>query len=440
LLDSLLQEKKMSHISEFMEEVPVSPGLRRGNITSAWDCCTTASKTAKVYRSQMKSVNRLVSYTADIIAANEEIEYPESKAFIANTTWSVHRVSPLWNVKFKNRKDKKSLDDSEFSIAERLEYDEAALKRYSAIIRGFLVKDVSDFSDNPISVVMSPLQGLRGSRNDKDALKIEAFAVFGEDSRTIFSGVLCGVDTSELEVTSSNATSLPVFLTNGNQDTTDRVIYGLAKCFDCVIAPLLLSDADMKFASALWTGLEIDNSNESTVDCTIQQSRSTKRRKVLAEKNSLSKTRNSTTNNSKDLNVSKSKKNVGREEVTLVYSVPRDLEAIRQKISSFTLSLSAAEVKELRRCVHKPGETEFTDEEMETFHAALNTIVKQALGLRVDRLDLEEVRLPLITVSARGRVRISHENNVKVVLRHLTPLCQGDMLTANPSLGVYSSV
>ena len=38
-------------------------------------------------------------------------------------------------------------------------------------------------------------------------------------------------------------------------------------------------------------------------------------------------------------------------------------------------------VKELRRCVHKPGETEFTDEEMETFHAALNTIVKYAIKL-----------------------------------------------------------
>ena len=30
----------------------------------------------------MKSVNRIVSYSADIIAANEEFEHPESKELI----------------------------------------------------------------------------------------------------------------------------------------------------------------------------------------------------------------------------------------------------------------------------------------------------------------------------------------------------------------------
>ena len=33
-------------------------------------------------------------------------------------------------------------------------------------------------------------------------------------------------------------------------------------------------------------------------------------------------------------------------------------------------------VKELRRLVHKAGEAEFTDDEKETFHAALSTIIR----------------------------------------------------------------
>ena len=58
------------------------------NVRKIWFSCRllviiTMHSVDIVFRSQMKSVNRLVSYTADIIAANEEIEYPESKAFIA---------------------------------------------------------------------------------------------------------------------------------------------------------------------------------------------------------------------------------------------------------------------------------------------------------------------------------------------------------------------
>ena len=33
-------------------------------------------------------------------------------------------------------------------------------------------------------------------------------------------------------------------------------------------------------------------------------------------------------------------------------------------------------MKELRRLVHKAGEAEFTDDEKETFHAALSTIIR----------------------------------------------------------------
>ena len=38
---------------------------------------------------------------------------------------------------------------------------QAGLKRYSDVIRGFLLKNVSDFADNPVNVSITTLRGLR---------------------------------------------------------------------------------------------------------------------------------------------------------------------------------------------------------------------------------------------------------------------------------------
>ena len=40
----------MSHLSEFRGQMAQTPGPRKGDINSAWDCYTTASKTAKAYK------------------------------------------------------------------------------------------------------------------------------------------------------------------------------------------------------------------------------------------------------------------------------------------------------------------------------------------------------------------------------------------------------
>ena len=50
------------------------------------------------------------------------------------------------------------------------------------------MKDCSDVQDNPCSVQIKPLKGLRGSRNDKDALKIEVHSVLGDMKRNVFLG------------------------------------------------------------------------------------------------------------------------------------------------------------------------------------------------------------------------------------------------------------
>jgi len=420
----------MSHISEFFDQVNETP-IARPAVEK--NCFTTASKTGKIYRSQRKTCNRMVSYTADIIAANEEFEHPETATFITKTAWSVYKVSPLWNLQFKESNQA----DHEFVLAHRLEYDESALKRYAAVIRGFLMKDCSDVADYMCEVVMSPLRGLRGSRNDKEALKIEVNSVLGTGRRLLFIGVLCGVETVELQVSSTAGTALPVLLTSGNLDLTDRVIHGLTKCFDCVVSPLLFSDYEMKWIAALWTGLdteEITNSIEE-VECTIEmEPRKKKQRAAKANSSILTSTRIEPKAKTKEKDKPPKAKVAISDDIVFQYSVPAEFKC--DKISSFILTLSANEVKELWRCIHKVEETEFTETEMVTFHTSLNKHIQASLGLRVNKLQLHEIKLPVVTVSSAGRVRIHSSHHVKVILRHLTAMCQGDILCANPTLGV----
>ncbi len=40
----------MSHLSEFRAQTAMTPGPRKEGINTAWDCYTTASKTARAYR------------------------------------------------------------------------------------------------------------------------------------------------------------------------------------------------------------------------------------------------------------------------------------------------------------------------------------------------------------------------------------------------------
>lgn len=44
-------------------------------------------------------------------------------------------------------------------------------------------------------------------------------------------------------------------------------------------------------------------------------------------------------------------------------------------------------------------------------------VYSESLGLCVDKLTLEAVKLPFVSVSANGRIKIQHPNLVKSILR-----------------------
>jgi len=409
----------MSHISEFMEH-EVTPMVRKQNITSAWDCYTTANKTGRLYKSVKKSYSRRVSYAADLIAGNEEEQNPEVLSSLCRTQWRVFRVSPLWNVAYRDQQNNEQDD-----FVEHLEYNEAAFKRYARVICGYVIANQVNIQDMPNKVEMTSVKGLRGSRNDRDAIKVTVHSVFGEESRLVFTGVLCAVEAAELKITSDKATVLPVFLAQGLADVTDRVIFGLEKCFDCVFGPMVLPGAELSWMSAMWAGLEVKSRpDHSTPDTPSPGPRPRGRpRKNKTENVAVKKSRKKETIDEHDV-------------VKFSYVIPESMSEVREKIKHLTLALPAPQLKVLWSALHEESESEFTAMEMEAFHRSLGLHLKTLFSIDFTKLDLAQISLPFFQANQTGRIRIEAEEHVKVVLRYLTELCQGEMLSSDPTLSV----
>lgn len=77
---------------------------------------------------------------------------------------------------------------------------------------------------------------------------------------------------------------------------------------------------------------------------------------------------------------------------------------------------------------------------MEKFHSNLNTFIKAETSIDPEKLELIQISLPFFTAERSGKVRIDRSDFVKVVLRYLTELCQGDMFQIDPTLAVGTTM
>lgn len=452
----------MSHIDEFLNTIN-TPAPKRSDISTAWDCYTTASKTARVFKSGRKSFSRRVSFAADLVASTEETQFREVLEDMVMVQWRVFRCSPLWNVPMKDSRvsggEQRHAEVNESRNISRLmaitdmQYDEKALKRYARFIATYVATYAVGGQDNPYKVELVPLKGLRGIRSDKEALKITVHTTMSDEKKLIFTGILCGVETAELQLRANNCLNLPIFLASGNVDTTERVIFGLEKCFDCVLAPLALPDTELQWMSAMWAGLEVDRTREeeprTSAGAVMAATRKSKekigkRRPPLKDKTNEELPENMETNGEANLEVVNSKKSKSskqaindRDVVKMTYEVPNSLsEEASKRLRHLTLSFPAKQLKKVWDGVHLDGDSEFTEEEMENFHSMLRKHVKTNFGVNTEKLELVQIHLPFFKADKAGRVRIENADHVKVVLRYLTELCQGDMLQADPTLAV----
>jgi len=339
-------------------------------------------------------------------------------------------------------------------------YDEKALKRYARVIASYVATHAVSGQDNPYKVELTTLKGLRGVRSDREALKVTVHTTMVDQKKLIFTGILCGVETAELQLRSDNCLNLPVFLAAGNVDTTERVVHGLEKCFDCVLATLALPDMELQWMSAMWAGLEVERVEEpKTSEGAVKAAnRKPEKKKGRGRPPLKDKSNNQNgienTEEEDDItadNPSKSSKATKQtisdhDVVKMTFQVPSSYStanlpgqppsSLKDKIRHITLAFPAQQLKKVWDHVHTGGDSEFLETEMETFHTLLRGHVRSNFGLNTDKLELIQIALPFFKAHQSGKVRIENADHVKVVLRYLTELCQGDMLQADPTLAV----
>ena len=143
-----------------------------------------------------------------------------------------------------------------FSV-EREEFDQQELKRVARLINSYVATHSVSGEDCPYRVDVSTMKGMKGVRTDIEALSVSVYTTMMDQDKRIFLGIICGVETAPLNLRSDDCANLPLFLTAGNVDTTERVIYGLEKYFDCQITSMALPQEELKWMSTMWVGLEL---------------------------------------------------------------------------------------------------------------------------------------------------------------------------------------
>ena len=80
-----------------------------------------------------------------------------------------------------------------------------------------------------------------------------------------------------------------------------------------------------------------------------------------------------------------------------------------------------------------------SDEAMENFHQTIGTFITEETGLDLDKSELIQISLPFLKAERSGKVMIERCDQVKMVLRYLTELCQGEMFSTDPTLAAQTT-
>ena len=154
-------------------------------------------------------------------------------------------MSPLWGVLYKGADTSGDREEGMgtcpnvrrlvVGVDQGLEevYDEKGLSRQA--------RSIAEVVGSHAEVSVTPLSGLRGSRFDREALSILVMQKMSGKMVETFQGILCSVDAEEVVMSESRkVTNLPVLLTRGTVEVTEKVVLGMERCWDCVIGKLQL--------------------------------------------------------------------------------------------------------------------------------------------------------------------------------------------------------
>jgi hypothetical protein len=323
------------------------------DITSMFNCYTEASIVARSYcnKSVVKNQSRFISFAPDMVAGLEEEDNQESLELLVGGQWQVHRVSPLWGVPFLRPGAPGAAAEEGVgscpNVGRLVAGGEEGQAGYNKMGLARHARSIGEVVGRHAEVTLAPLPGLRGSRFDREALLVTVGNRMAGRRVESFHGVLCGVEAEEVRLRAGTATCLPVLLTRGALDITERVIAGLERSFDCVVGRLELPAGELRWMAAMWAGLEAEGPAG--------------RGGVLAD----------TTNTPRPVAaVSGAKETGGDGLVKLVYGLPAVLgPAVREQINHLTFEFPAGQVREVSRCCRDGGAgNELLEVEMEAFH------------------------------------------------------------------------
>lgn len=376
----------MSHISLYeadeRRDLAFATPREKGRSVRDFYAGRDAVATPRLFTAAATPSARKVNLGPDLVAAIEEDEHTANIQELKGKVWRISRSSPWFNF-------------------------DSNLKTLAAFIKAQLCSEDSVLNPgDELKVSVIFMKGLRGNREDSECIKLTIDrVVLGQEKCPLFTAYFLSVDSKEMG-TKTPVKVLPLCLSSAaDEKISDLTFLCLEKRFDCVIYPLQLEEIDLKWMAALWSG------TQRTEPVAVEGDR----QEEEAGNN------NNNNNDSKDM-------------VKFRFRLPQELSNCG--LDTIDVKFNGGQIRQFWNSITSGYRTEMSPEDMETFHRALRSHVRKELGINLDVLELANIYLPSLSAARTGHVRMERVDKIKTVLGFLTTLCQNDVVSANPRLGI----
>lgn len=374
----------------------------------------TPARQARLRGRAPQPYSRRISFHPDLPVDLEDETHQAATQYVCYQSWRVFRVSPLFN----------------------FHYEEASLNKWTRSLEKdlwscFGLKGQGDWKR--LKVTIRALPGLRGSTDDDQALQIEGRTQRGQ--KEAFKVFLLSVDRQEkLELNDNfKATRLPVMLASGPDELIRIFRRSLEKHFDCVTGIEVFTQAELKWMSALWIDLKPKKEESKKTPIMRRKSKRNENKSDLEDKSEGKDLENEPDEEEEEDDLGVAKNNLDHK-VRFSFTLPE--ESSKSGIRKFELKLRQNHLVDLWKSVHDDTEYFATMMEVQVFHQALSEKIQIELGLDFAKLKLSRIELPVVTVDSNSRVTIRSASQVKTILRLFTELCQLNINSHCPRIGI----
>ncbi|TRY61322.1 hypothetical protein TCAL_06663 [Tigriopus californicus] len=396
-----------------------TPGTRRWARASYHFELKTPSRQARFRGRAKQPYSRRISFHPDLPVDLEDEAHQAATQHVCHRSWRVFHVSPLFD----------------------FHYDEASLSKWTVSLEKdlwscFGLKGQGDWKRLKVSVKALP--GLRGSSDDDQALQIKAHTHRGQ--KEAFKIFLLSVDRQEkLELNdNSKATRLPVMLTSGTDELIRIFRRSLEKHYHCVTGIAVFTQAELKWMSALWIDLKPEGDELKKRPMSLRKSSRNKHGKDFEpndeEPAAEDEREEEEEEEEEEENNQEKGKIIVNPKVNLTFTLHE--ESKNSGIKKFVLKLQQSHLVDLWRSIHDDTEYFATMIEVQVFHQALMEKIQIELGVDFTKLKLSRIELPVVTVDSNSRVTIRSAPHVKTILRLFTELCQMNITSHCPRIGI----